>query len=264
MVATGSKAQLITDSDARLKTVKVEKEGFLAFQKKKKRFDTAPKDRKVGKAKDIRYSQGSPFRAKTVKVKPRFTVKVPFEKWQYRVKPRFTEEQPFGSEIVRLKPRYSQPVKWPKKEYAVAPRYSKGQPFGNEIVRLKPRYSEPVKFPKWQFKVNPRYSPGSPWEKEKFKVNPRYSIAKDFSLKRMWILRNEPLIPMHPTIRRYKGPFADKPIKPGSGRKLEYKSFYEGPSWTIFAWGNKSGEGDVDGTISKPKFDRKEREIWNN
>ena len=244
-----AKAQLITDSDARLKTAKVEKGGFFSFRKTKKRFDTAPSAGKLGKA-----------------ATPRTAGRRAFDRT--KVKPRYSVGSPFGAEIVRLRPRYSEGKPFEKWQFKVKVRSSTEKPFGNEIVILPTRYSPSKPFQKWQFKVAPRYSPeGSPFVGQRYKAKPRYTITKDFSLKRIWILRNEPLIPMQPTIRRYKGPYPrlrKGQLLAGEIAMNEFKGHKEGSSLRLFAWMNKSKKTFVDGTLYKPKFDKKEREIWNN
>ncbi len=225
------KAQLITDSDARLKTVEVQREGFLFTGRTQRKIRPSDKPQ-VDKKIKVRYSPGDPYGFVRLTAEPRYSTGHPFKVSAFKVQPRYSPGVPF-------RPR--------------------------DLIQPSVRYSREMTFEKWQYAVKPRYSPKPPFEGEKYNIKPRYSITADFSVKRLWILRGIPLIPMHPVESAFKGPHHYK--KPGlnDGRAMNnFKSFRVGPSFNIWVLRNLPDKSGIDGKISKPKFDKKEREIWNN
>jgi hypothetical protein len=238
-----------------------------------------------------RYSPGSPFKPGEYKVNPRYTQGdqqdvltlskapryspgSPFKNKDYKVNPRYTK--PSGGIITLNKPpRYSPPgTPFRPKDFKVDPRYSK--PKGEAVVTLRksPRYSEGVSFPRWMYNVKPAYSPDPPFVGEKYNVSPRYTIDKDFSIKRYWILRDVMLWGNEST---FKGPvYVDVKKKRDYHPSAQYltaknvssdrlRNFYRSGSVLFNQISrNNSQPNAVTEKIAKPKYDRKEREIWNN
>ena len=150
-------------------------------------------------------------------------------------------------------------------------------------------------FTKDQFRVAPRYSPGNPFAYKDFKVKPRYSNTLTFNLylRQLWqsMFPNRfmssylgPVLVKHPNLKKssselasYMGPYKFKPVKSKDLHpSYKYKrtilihndlvrAGYK--QWNIF-WvkinRNQELPKGVKGKVSKPKFDRKERLIWNN
>lgn len=160
---------------------------------------------------------------------------------------------------------------------------------------MNPRYSGPKPFTKDQFIVNPRFSPPNPFSPSDFNVKPRYSGTLTFNIwvRQLW----ESLFPHRyissylgpitvklPDYRKssmeianYMGPYKMKPVKsknPHPSYKYKQSIFISSDlmreslrKWNIF-WvrlnRNKEEPAGVRKKVTKPKFDRKEREIWNN
>lgn len=249
-----------------------------------------------------RYSSGHPFKNKQLSVAPRYSAGSPFRSKDIAVSPRYSVGSPFTRKDVSVSPRYSLGSPFTRKDVAVSPRYSIGSPFTKKDLKVSPRYSvgSPYDDISWDW-IKPRYSVNKhrfdvderrakariyPWEHTKYKgmskkklewyvslgnlissgvtanfegsnklpvYDPQPAKAAtaytgDFKLK--WIKQHE----MHPS-SNYARPNQDSELVRNSLRK-----------WNVF-WTrlnrNKVQPDAVTDKISKPKFDRKEAEIWN-
>lgn len=246
-----------------------------------------------------RYSAGSPFTKKQMTVSPRYSQGSPYQRGflaqlfkPQAVSPRYSGGMPFTKKDKMVSPRYSTRSSEEKSMWerifakSVQPRYSAGSPYANVSWRwIKPRYStNKHKFdgdPRVQYQMRPynegagKYR-GTIRDKNKFgalvenlwtsskqgkydgnKV-PRYAPMGDYksstfsgNFKRDWINKKD----MHPSFHHNKVNNDSEAIRKG------YRK------WNIF-WTrlnrNKVQPDAVTDKISKPKFDRKETEIWNN
>lgn len=246
-----------------------------------------------------RYSAGSPFTNKQMNVTPRYSAGSPYQRGFFArlfnpqgVAPRYSADMPFTKRDRFVSPRYSQrgPEDQPFFEKLFArsfqPRYSQGSPYAQMNWNwIKPRYSTN----KNRFKGNKRmqeqmrnYNEGTAqyhgttkgktklgfavynlktsarqkkYEGNKVPVyNPSSSRdASNFSgnFKRKWVDENK----MHPSFKHNKINSDSEALRKG----LRKWSVF----WTRFNR-NKVQPDAVTDKISKPKFDRKEAEIWNN
>lgn len=163
-----AEAQLLEDTQKRLKTAKVRSRGFPLLKNKEKVRTASDVKRKTTKTTKIQYSPNNPFRGNY---------------------------------------------------YKIIPKYSPENPFGNVV-----------------YKRTPKYSPKKPFQNKNHIVNPRYSnnrnrfLAKGF-LKKELRYDNESA--------KWKG-----------GRQKTH--------------GNKGEPKRVNTNVRRPKFDKKEKDIWNN
>lgn len=302
-------AQLLEDTQSRLKTAKVKSQGFLFFRSKKK-VKTAPgahRQKVIGqtsprysqgrvsfRTKGIapRYSSGSPFRKSQYKVIPRYSQGNPFRGSRYAVSPRYSSGgRPFKSSDYKIVPRYSRGNPFRGADYKVTPRYSRGNPFRGADYKVTPRYSRGNPFRGADYKVSPRYSRGNPFRGADYKVSPRYSQGMPFESfyfkvkprysnpKNRFVVNST-----YRKLQRYYNPTADyrgtmKIKKRGPGDQHPSSNYhfamrFSNPKirkmfrkWNIF-WvrvnGNKEDSKGVRASVRSPKFDKKEKDIWNN
>lgn len=244
-----------------------------------------------------RFSGGQPFTRKDMARAPRFSGPKPFTRKDMARAPRYSGPKPFTRKDMPDLPRFSGPMPFTRKDMNRPPRYSEGSPFAGIRWKIQPRYSAGMPFTRKDFVVNPRYSPGSPFAYRKWKVKPKYTGYLSFNM-RMQKLR-EAIFPnryissfltkrnvwkspdlgtFSVQLGKYLGPLRMKPIKPGKNQHPSYrykKSVLVASEtvrnglrkwnifWTGFSRNSESPKG-VKKKASKPKFDRKEREIWNN
>lgn len=255
------------------------------------RYSQAQQRKVIALTSSPRYSPGSPFRTKDNRVQPRYSVPnrsgvlslsdgpryspgSPFKAGNYRITPRYSTTVNKGALSLARLPRYSPGSPYRPKDYNVKPRYSAGSSFIQQNVTIKPRYSQQVNRPMWVYNVKPRYSPDPPFSREQHRVSPRYSIEHKYSIKQYWQLRS---VPLRGTMASYTGPIKIKGDKkkqfhPSAGylnvthaSSAQLKEAYR--SWSILwnrMYGNNVQPPAVKEKASKPKFDKKEREIWNN
>ncbi len=324
-------AQLLEDTDRKLKTSKTTRK-FRLFKKKQKKASPAflsfgrtnkgktitpsssgiPFSGRVAKV-NPRISSGSPFRNARPISAPRFSVGSPF-KGKYKVKPGFSLGIPFTFKDGPRLARFSGPKPFTRRDFPVAPRFSAGlpftrkdyparaqfsgpKPFTRKDFPVPPRFSKGLPFTRRDYPDAPRYSSGSPFVGVKWKVKPRYSGYMSFNLWTKKVIQS--IFPNHYVssfltnvrmfkgpdqraiavqLSRYMGPYKLKPIKPSRNLHPSYrykKSVLVANEtvrnglrrWNIFWTGfsrNSEASKGVRKKVSKPKFDRKEREIWNN
>jgi hypothetical protein len=259
--------------------------------KVKPRYTQGSKEDVIFLSKAPRYSTGMPFQGKdfkvttrygkpvtdgivTLKRAPRYSTGMPFQGKDFKVTTRYSK--PVSAGIITLKraPRYSTGMPFQGKDFKVDTKY--GKPVNSGVVKLKkaPRYSEEVVYPKWIVNVKPRYSPEPPFADQRYNISPRYTINKDYSLKRYWQTRG---ISYWGTISSFKGPvYIDRDKKrdyhPSAGYINSQKhglalSRNISRKWSI-TWNRWNGNNVQPKAVTqrtvKPKYDRKEREIWNN
>ncbi len=221
-----------------------------------------------------RYSGGNPFRGSDYKVTPRYSRANPFRGSRYRVTPRYSAGNPFRGSDYKVSPRYSRGNPFRGSQYKVSPRYSPGNPFRGSQFRVSPRYSPGNPFRGADYKVSPRYSQGNRFERFYFKVQPRYSTGKN----RFVVDRKAKKWARYYNITSdYKGDW--KLSKRGAGDQhpssnYHFASRFSSPKirkvfrkWNIF-WvrmnGNKEDPKGVKASVRSPKFDKKEKDLWNN
>ncbi|RED98897.1 hypothetical protein [Marinoscillum furvescens] len=249
-----------------------------------------------------RLSAGSPFTNKDIKVTPRLSSGSPFTKKDKTVSPRLSAGSPFTKKDKTVSPRLSAGSPFTKKDKNVAPRYSAGMPFSKKDKRVAPRLSpsSPYADQNWSW-IKPRYSTNEnrfevnerlkkqtrtynffvskykgetktyrEWYKEAFNLAmtrgqgnfqatklPRYDPLPNLDrmdyrgdFKQKWIRKNA----MHPSVAHKKAKQDSELMRDGLRK------------WNIF-WTrlnrNKEQPDAVTDKISKPKFDKKEADIWN-
>ncbi len=238
-----------------------------------------------------RFSSGSPFRSRDYRIAPRYSSGSPFRNSQYKVTPRYSGGNPFRGSDYRITPRYSRGNPFRGSQYAVSPRYSRGMPFRGKDYRISPRYSSGNPFRGRDYKVSPRYSVGNPFRGARYKVSPRYSQGMPFE---SWHFKVKPrytnpknrfvVNTAYRKMQRYYNESAGyrgnmKLSKRGSGDQHPSSNYhfamrFSNPKirkmfrkWNIF-WvrvnGNKEEPKGVKASVRSPKFDKKEKDIWNN
>ena len=238
-----------------------------------------------------RYSSGSPFRSAQYKRTPRYSGGNPFRGSDYRITPRYSRGNPFRGSDYRISPRYSRGNPFRGSQYAVSPRYSRGMPFRNKDYRITPRYSSGNPFRGRDYKVSPRYSVGSPFRGARYRVSPRYSQGMPFESYHFKVRprysnpKNRFIVSSaYRKTHRYYNETAGyrgtmKLAKRGSGDQHPSSNYhfamkFSNPKirkmfrkWNIF-WvrvnGNKEEPKGVKASVRSPKFDKKEKDIWNN
>ncbi len=244
-----------------------------------------------------RYSAGSPFTRKDKNITPRYSQGSPYElnlfEKIFHSKPdvRYSAGSPFTRKQKSVTPRYS--VGSPEYQSVLdrllnkktQPRYSQGSPYASMKWNwIKPRYStnkhrfdgndrqkeanRPYNFYSSKYKGTDKgrskvgFTINNLWtsnQQKRYEGNevprfdPKQSPSANFSgnFKRKWISEKD----MHPSFRSNKVN-SDSELIRKSMRKWNI-------FWTRFNW-NKAQPDAVTDKISKPKFDRKEAEIWNN
>ena len=286
-----AEAQLLEDNQSRLKTAKVKSSGFLFFRNKNKvktskganqqksKGNVNPRYSKGkvsfrNKGVTPRYSSGSPFRGIQYIVSPKYSSGSPFKSSQYKVYPRYSSGNPFKGVKNRTSPRYSSGMPFSKSGYRVTPRYSQGRPFGRKDYRVSPRYSQGRPFTRADFRVAPRYSAGNPFRGVKWKVEPRYSSSKHrfdvnkrasrwanydnqgYYFRLNWKLRKRGPGDQHPSSNYHTAmKFSNPKIR---------KMFRKWNAYWVRINRNKEEPNGVKASVRSPKFDKKEKDIWNN
>ncbi len=259
---TTVKAQLLEDTDSRLKTIKVREESSRGNL-----FYTVPS----------RYSSSKdPFKGQRYPINPRYSKRSPFKGQRYPINPRYSKRSPFKGQRHPINPRYSKRSPFRPVDFRI-PKYKNIttlNPFSKKDFRVSPRYSVRDSFKEVNFKVNPRHSSGSPFTRRDFHVNPpRYSVFKnrfyvDERLKRQTRFIN--------ITSNYRGDFKTRHFKiedqhPDSYH-YRYQKFNDPGIWKILKkwnvyWARLNGSTQlpkgVKESVKKPKFDRKEKSIWN-
>jgi len=302
-------AQLITDSDSRLKTEKSDVKGFLFFSKKKKTpRSAAPAGQQSHSFTEARFSPSSPFKANRRTANVRFKSADRSSLFRNKVvSPRYSKARPYSFKLAST-PRFSTGSPFTKRDVVVNPRYSSGSPFSSRNLAVVPRYSPDGSRSKFDKVVSPRYSSnkiwskqdlaihspkyssGSPWRNGDHQVNPRYStgnpfrginwvVKPDFSTYKHRFDQNKQMKKENAIFNFESGQW--KGVRPGRFNKeqsmhpsiaytnslaFNFKSEDMLRKLNLF-WsrldGNKVQPPSVKEKVQKPKFDRKETNIWN-
>jgi len=186
-------AQLLEDTDRKLKNAKVERKGFLFFRNKKKaknssgipsaKGEASPRysgsGKKIKKYPVTERSPGGVFKFKSVIFSPRYSSGSPFGRNSYKISPRYSSDgNPFRGRSYKVITRYSPANPFRGSDYKVSPRYSAGtSPFRGNRYKAAARYSPGIPFRGDQYKLTTRYSPGIPFSGSKHRVSPRYSYT---------------------------------------------------------------------------------------
>ncbi|MFY0605557.1 MAG: hypothetical protein JXR10_02510 [Cyclobacteriaceae bacterium] len=249
-----------------------------------------------------RYSAGNPFSNKRVASSPRYSSGNPFSNKRVASSPRYSAGNPFSNKRVAASPRYSAGNPFPNTQNASSPRYSIGMPFTSKDVKADPRYSAGSPYLRYSWNwIKPRYSTNEHRFEVNKKKRQEYVYLgieanfKGFSRKRLnWAIGLENLLessrsaafesrtklprfdPKQPDYATsYTGDFKLKWIKhnemhPSSkyhkanqnSEMLRNSMRKRNLMWSRLNR-NKQQPNAVTDKISKPKFDRKEAEIWN-
>lgn len=164
-------------------------------------------------------------------------------------------------------------MNWKGANFGGAPRYSRPVNWRGTPSLGKVRYSQPVNWRGANFGGAPRYSKPVSWRGAYFPGSPRYSTFKHrFDVSKKWKKMTNDYNPltskydgdykikkpshknMHPSVNYYNAkPIASKTIRKGLRK------------WNIF-WVRLNDQKLVPKgsrkVAKKPKFDRKERDIW--
>lgn len=218
-------AQLITDSDRRLKTQKAKeqpstggastqpsKSPFSAFRKKAyverrsinglKSFfadKSAVTPRTASNKKETKtffpqstsrpkYSSGSPYSSKGyVRVTPRSTNgRNPFEGYSFSRSPKYSAGQVWSPKDLYKSPRYSVGQPYKRYNYIRSPKYSVGQVWSPKDLYKSPRYSVGDPYKRYNYIRSPKYSVGNVWSDKDKNKSPRYSSNIIWSKKDLY------------------------------------------------------------------------------
>ena len=139
-VVTMADAQLLEDTDSKLKNAKVERRGFLFFRNKRnpKKSAGIPANNRTQSA--VRYSSaGSPFKAGKGQ-SPRYSAPQSRAN-RYSISVRSSPGSPFRGNQYRSAPRYSLSNPFRGSAYKISPRYSRSNPFRGQDYKRTTRYS---------------------------------------------------------------------------------------------------------------------------
>jgi len=217
-----AKAQLITDSESKLKTEKSGfKRSFSLFGGKKNKSGDNGASGQSNPSASPRYSSGSPFSSFTKRKSasprvsegrtslfrsyqnksprystgqglaglksnrsftPKYSKGSPFASSRSNVNPKYSVGNNFSRRDTHVNPKYSV-INPSSSRSNVSPRYSKGNTFSNRDLSINPRYSQGRPFTNKDLKISPRYSVGMPFTRKDVNITPRYSVGKPFSSK---------------------------------------------------------------------------------
>ncbi|MEM7297617.1 MAG: hypothetical protein AAF391_05060, partial [Bacteroidota bacterium] len=162
------------------------------------------------------------------------------------------------------------------RDQKISPRYSKGHPFRSVKYNVSPRYSAGIPFSGKQYEVKPRYSKGHPFRGVKYKTAPRFTGGKITFFKQL-ANRELAIANYYHYTSQWEGDIKVKRKTRGDqhpSSNYNYAMRFSNPNvrealrkWNIFWYrlnGNKQFSKGVKKKVSEPKFDKKERVIWNN
>jgi len=238
--------------------------------------------------KKSRNSLGNPFYGLKYKIEPRYSIGMPLQSKEKTKISRNSASNPFRGQRYKLETRYSPGNPFRGLRYKMETKYSPGNPFRGLRYKMETRYSPGNPFRDQRYKLETRYSPGNPFRGQRYKLETRYSPGNPF---RGVSYRIEP---------RYTGNKSKLRIPKEMLKYYHERSFYEGsykvkhkhigdqhPSvnyrfaskyssltmrkalrkwnviWTRLNKGSVEPKG-IKEKVEKPKFDKKERVIWNN
>lgn len=262
-----AEAQLLEDTDRKLKSARIERKGFSLFGDKKKvkksggippskrqsaaRYSSASSPFRSGRTVSPRYSTpgqkaqryagvtaprysvGNPFRGSRYTVVSRNSAGNPFRGRRYNVVSLNSPGNPFRGARYRVTPRYSAGGS-PFANYRVTPRYSQGHPFRGRS-NVSPRYSRASPFRNQRYNVTPRYSVGNHFKGYRFNVNPRYSTgmpftARDYNISLKYSVTSS-------DFRKSRFAYHHTPIRYSEGMPFRGQEYKISPRYT----GTKSG-----------------------
>ena len=221
-----------------------------------------------------RYSQGNPFRGSRYKVSPRYSRGKPFSARDYAVDVRYSKGNPFRGMKNRVAPRYSQGMPFTARDRAVSVRYSAGNPFRGMKSKVAPRYSQGMPFTARDRAVSVRYSEGNPFRGVNWKIKPRYSDSKNRFVVNNYLKRQ---LKYYNESSNFKGDWKLSRRGPSDqhpSSNYHFAMHFANPNvrkmfrkWNVF-WvrvnGNKEDSKGVKASVRSPKFDKNEKDIWNN
>lgn len=282
LASSSSYAQLITDSPRRLETTKTSRSGSGGLFSKKGKSGSDKSHAKSKRSTEPHSASGSPFLSKKKSTGPRSISGGGLRSGYDPVSPRYSAGDHFEKKSA-VTPRYSSRDESSKK-VTITPRYSPGSPFvTGRKAKVTPRYSDKRR----HFHVDERA------KKENAFYNMGTSEFCPFKGKTLWKYKVDRMAQSYKT-KNFKGtkvhPFVSYPNIFVADYKgdLKLKSLHNRdmhPSakhlqanqdselvrnslrkWNIF-WTrvnrNKAQPDAVTKKVSKPKFDRKEADIWN-
>ena len=237
-------AQLITDSKAKLKSQKAKKEsdGFLFFGKRKgKSDDTQAKTEKASTPKYSKAAIGKRFR----------NLRSPA--------PRYSNVAASGKIAGQSSsPRYSGRVNWKVTQMGGVGETSKPVNWRGTPSLGAPRYSRPVNWKGAYMLGKPRYSS----YKHRFVVNKRY--MRETRPYDPWVGKYHGMVKYKKPNHKNMHPSVNYLVAKNIPIKLVRKGLR---SWNGFWVRINDSKLTPKGTrkfAKKPKFDKKERDIWNN
>ncbi|MEO9475462.1 MAG: hypothetical protein ABJG41_07995 [Cyclobacteriaceae bacterium] len=222
-----------------------------------------------------RYSVGNIWTANDLIKHPRYSTGKPFDRRQFTRSPRYSAGNIWTPQDMSKSPRYSVPHVWSSQDLNKTPRYSTGVVWSDKELNKTPRYSIGIDWSTREYEKTPRYSVGNPYADYKFlNVPPQYSTNKNrFVVDKRYAKENR-IYELN--AGSYTGDFKanwknSKDMHPSFNHHNANQSIEvvreSMRKWNVFWVRINSNQEDPKGVkekVSKPKFDRKESEIWNN
>ncbi|MEP4532430.1 MAG: hypothetical protein ABJ004_05040 [Cyclobacteriaceae bacterium] len=226
-------------------------------------------------ARSPRYSVGNIWTTKDLTKNPRYSTGQPFDRRQFARSPRYSAGNIWTVQDKNKSPRYSIPNVWSSQDLNKTPRYSTGVVWDKKDLNKTPRYSIGIDWSTREYEKTPRYSAGNPYADYKFlNVPPQYSTNKNrFVVDKRYAKENR-IYELN--AGSYTGDFKanwknSKDMHPSFNHHNANQSMEvvreSMRKWNVFWVRINSNQEDPKGVkekVSKPKFDRKESEIWNN
>jgi hypothetical protein len=237
------------------------------------------------------YSIGQIWTKKDLNKAPRYSKGDPFDGYSFSRAPSYSIGQIWTKKDLNKTPRYSKGDPYDGYSFSRAPSYSIGQVWSTKDLNKSPRYSVGLQWTKNDLNKSPRYSVGEVWSKDDLAKSPRYSVGGPYE--------NYKFLNVPPQYSTNKNRFEDDTREEKENRIYELDAgYYTGnfkvnwkktkemhPSfnhhnanqsiemvreslrkWNIFWVRVNTNEADPKGVkekVSKPKFDKKEADIWN-
>lgn len=289
--AMAANAQLLTDTDRKLRTAKADKQerkgGLFRSKKTSASGDNAKTEKETVTPS---YSSGSPFKGEKYTINTYNSAPNPFRGKKYKIpelsatgkqakgksdrpEPRFSATNPFRGRTYDIPNLSATGNPFRGSDYDVQVRYSSGSPFRGRTYDIPNLSATGNPFRGSDYDVDVRYSSGSPFRAQDYKANPRFTGTKVSALSGK---DKEKYIYNTAITLYYRGTYSLKHKKIGdqhpsanytSARVYKSEKVRESlRKWNVF-WTrlnrNKMEPKGVRKTEKEAKFDKKERVIWN-
>lgn len=247
-------SQLITDNDSRLKSVKQLRE-----KESKPILQSSPISWKGTRSSSPQYSTGSPFSFRRSPA-PKSASGNPFN-YNKASAPKSASGSPFSySKASAPKSASGSPFSYSK---ASAPKSASGTPFDFESNGKKIKTSSAIPFTSNRSTSNPGFSPKLEYENSK-SPSIQYTEQVSFKNKKFLPYLQLGVFSKNDMNGQTANTVKDTKLSSDLRQSAGYDTYKVPISIGNVRIGNNSKNKSVNGRVSKPKYDKKEAEIWNN